>query len=107
MLQAKYNNNTYTFYVTLADAAYTSLSSLSFLFKFTNDMSGAVKYGYGQNGIINERYCKFEIYSTAGGTIAESVFGGVVNFNPNGYWKYEIMLTDGSFDPCGTRILMK
>lgn len=103
MLHAEYNNNTYTFYVTLKDAAYVDLANYpySYLFKFTNDMSGAVKYGYGQNGIIKDRYCEFNIYSTAGGTKTESVFGGIVNFNPNGYWKYEIFLTDGGFTPCG------
>tara|TARA_R110000737_G_scaffold142468_1_gene173146 strand:- start:1004 stop:2011 length:1008 start_codon:yes stop_codon:yes gene_type:complete len=102
MLQATYNNNTYTFLVTLQDVTSTKLSSsFSFLFKFTNDISGDVKWAYGQNATFSFRYCKFDIYSTAAGTVAESVFGGVVNFEPNGYWKYEIYLTDGDFSPCG------
>ena len=93
MLQAEYNNNTYTFYVTLQDVAYFKLNNdYNFLFKFTNDMSGAVKWGYGQNKVVYDRYSKLEINSTAAGTVAESVFGGVVNFEPNGYWKYEIYL---------------
>ena len=102
MLQATYNNNTYTFYTTLQDVSNNKLSnSYSFLFKFTNDMSGVVKWGYGQNITISDRYCKFDIYSTEAGTVAESVFGGVINFESNGYWKYEIYITDGSFTPCG------
>ena len=102
MLQATYNNNTYTFYVTLQDASYHKLSnSYNFLFKFTNDMSGAVKWGYGQNVTVNDRYCKLDIHSTESGTVAESVFGGVVNFSPNGYWKYEIYVTYGALTACG------
>tara|TARA_R110000803_G_scaffold113125_1_gene181505 strand:- start:4 stop:1056 length:1053 start_codon:yes stop_codon:yes gene_type:complete len=103
MLQATYNNNTYTFYVTLQDASSNKLSnSYNFLLKFTNDMSGAVKWGYGQNVTVNDRYCKLEIHSTESGTVAESVFGGVVNFDPNGYWKYEIYLVaSGTGSNCG------
>ena len=103
MLQATYNNNTYTFYVTLQDVAYLKLNnSYNFLFKFTNDMSGAVKWGYGQNITVSDRYCKLEINSTQAGTVAESVFGGVVNFEPNGYWKYEIYLVaSGTGENCG------
>ena len=103
MLQATYNNNTYTFYTTLQDVSYNKLnSSFNFLFKFTNDMSGDVKWGYGQNVTISDRYCKFDIYSTRAGTVDESVFGGVVNFDPNGYWKYEIYLvSQGTGDNCG------
>ena len=103
MLRAQYDNNSYTFYVTLKDAYYyTGTSSIGFLFKFTNDMSGAVKWGYGQNVDVNARYTKLTIYSTKGGTVAEDVIGGVVNFEPNGYWKYEIYLTDYYVGtPCG------
>jgi len=102
MLQAEYNNNTYTFYVTLQDVMYFTITdSYSYLFKFTNDLSGDVKWAYGQNAIIKDRYCQFDIYSTKAGSLDESVFGGVVNFEPNGYWKYEIYLTDGGFSPCG------
>jgi len=102
MLQAEYNNNTYTFYVTLQDVMYFTITdSYSYLFKFTNDLSGDVKWAYGQNAIIKDRYCQFDIYSTKSGTITEDVFGGVVDFQDNGYWKYEIYITDGASTPCG------
>ena len=103
MLQATYNNNTYTFYVTLQDVSVTKLTSsaFKFLFKFTNDISGDVKWGYGQNATIADRYCKFDIFSTSAGTVAESVFEGIVNLEPNGYWKYEVYVVSGDFSPCG------
>ena len=95
MLHVEYNNNTYTFYVTVKDI--TNIQSYQgFLFKFTNDMSGDVKYGYGQNKEVFDRYAKCEIFSTQAGTVLESVSGGIVNFEPNGYWKYELFLADWS-----------
>jgi len=100
MLHAEYNNNVYVFYVTTKDAMSYS-SSLGYLFKFTNDMSGAVKWGYGQNQVVYDRYTELSIYSTQGGTIAEDVSGGIIDFNPNGYWKYEIYAADwSSGSPC-------
>ena len=104
MLRAQYDNNSYTFYVTLKDASYYNSygSGYGFLFVFTNDMSGEVKWGYGQNAVHTERYSKLTIFSTRGGTLQESVGAGIVNFEPNGYWKYEIYLT-GYYPtaPCG------
>ena len=94
MLKATYLNNTYTFYVTLKDAQQQITSATipyvnqSYLFKFTNDMSGAVKYAYAQNTSVNDRYAKLEIYNST--ILEENVYTGKVNFNPNGYWKYEI-----------------
>ena len=102
MLRAQYDNNSYTFYVTLKDTYTYGGSGTGFLFVFTNDMSGVVKWGYGQNVVNEDRYTKLTIFSTQGGTVPESVLGGVVNFEPNGYWKYEIYLT-GYYPnaPCG------
>ena len=101
MLHAEYNNNVYVFYVTTKDAM-SYPSSLGYLFKFTNDMSGAVKWGYGQNAVVYDRYTKLSIYSTQGGTLAEDVSGGIIDFSPNGYWKYEIYVADwdDSGGPC-------
>ena len=102
MLQAQYDNNSYTFYVTLKDTYTYGGSGVGFLFVFTNDMSGAVKWGYGQNVVNTDRYTQLTIFSTKGGTLQESVLDGVVNFEPNGYWKYEIYLTDYYAGvPCG------
>ena len=102
MLQAQYDNNSYTFYVTLKDTYTYGGSGVGFLFVFTNDMSGEVKWGYGQNVVNTDRYTQLTIFSTRGGTVPESVLDGVVNFEPNGYWKYEIYLT-GYYPnaPCG------
>ena len=102
MLQAQYDNNSYTFYVTLKDTYTYGGSGVGFLFVFTNDMSGEVKWGYGQNVVNTDRYTQLTIFSTKGGTLQESVVDGIVNFEPNGYWKYEIYLT-GYYptSPCG------
>jgi len=100
MLHAQYNNNVYVFYVTTQDAQSYG-SNLGFLFKFTNDMSGAVKWGYGQDIDVNARYTKLSIYSTQGGVVDESVLGGYVDLEPNGYWKYEIYMADYSNTACG------
>ena len=108
MLKATYKDNTYTFYVTLKDAEQYKNSLLPFpvlpffntyLIKFTNDMSGAIKFAYAQNVIINDRYAKFEIFN--GEETALSIFDGIVNFDETGYWKYEIFwiwLIEGFID---------
>jgi hypothetical protein len=101
MLRAQYDNNSYTFYVTLKDTYTYGGGNMGFLFKFTNDMSGAVKWGYGQNVVNTDRYTKLTIFSTQGGIVAEDVIFGIVNFEPNGYWKYEIYLTGYYPTPCG------
>jgi len=95
MLKATYKDNTYTFYVTLKDAEQYKASLIpttfwqsEYLIKFTNDMSGTVKFAYAQNVTINDRYAKFEIFNS--GITSNSVFDGIVNFDETGYWKYEI-----------------
>ena len=106
MLQATYKDNTYTFYVTLKDAEqYKNDSSFpvpiksAYLVKFTNDMSADIKWAYAQNVTVNDRYTKFDIINST--TANESVNDGKVNFEPNGYWKYEIywMYEDLKVDP--------
>ena len=101
MLRAQYDNNSYTFYLTLKDAYSYGGSGVGFLFKFTNDMSGAVKWGYGQEVYNTDRYTRMKMFSTNGGTQPESVLYGVIDLEPNGYWKYEIYLTDYYPSPCG------
>jgi len=60
-------------------------SKIRYLFKFTNNMSKSVVYGYGQSQSVNDRYTLVAINH---GT--NNVYTGTVNFTPNGYWTYEI-----------------
>ena len=111
MLKATYLNNTYTFYVTLKDAEQEKKSDTipftnrTYLVKFTNDMSGAVKYAYAQNVVVNDRYAKIEIYNST--TPDENVYTGKVNFEPNGYWKYEIFFMYMSAKDVGVEVCDK
>tara|TARA_B100000424_G_C22879988_1_gene468407 strand:+ start:696 stop:1178 length:483 start_codon:yes stop_codon:yes gene_type:complete len=61
-------------------------SQLRFLAKFTNDLSGSVKYAYGQNQTINDRFTKLEFTHH----LTEEIASGRVNFKPYGFWKYEL-----------------
>ena len=96
MLQTTYKDNKYIFYVTLKDAEqYDAFGKFPvpivgdrYLFKFTNDMSGAVKWAYSNLVTINDRYAKLEVFNTV--LQDENIYEGRVNFEPNGYWKYEI-----------------
>jgi len=96
MLQATYKDNTYTFYVTLKDAEQyidgvrfdVPIVGDRYLFKFTNDMSGEVKWSYGKLITINNRYAELQVSNSS--LADESVYNSKVNFEPNGYWKYEI-----------------
>ena len=60
-------------------------SKIRYLFKFTNNMSKSVVYGYGQSQTVNDRYTLVAINH---GT--NDVYTGTVDFTPNGYWTYEI-----------------
>ena len=61
-------------------------SKVRYLFKFTNDMTGTVKYAYGAKGTTNERYVKNSfIHNTE-----EDIYQGAINFKPFGFWKYEV-----------------
>tara|TARA_R110000737_G_C14518083_1_gene474863 strand:+ start:96 stop:1106 length:1011 start_codon:yes stop_codon:yes gene_type:complete len=99
MLSLTYRDNTYTFYVSVSDSETTTSPTPLYLFKFTNDMSGDVKWGYGQNQIIYDRYAKFEMFNST--TANEDVLAGKINFDPQGYWKYEIYWISGTLGPCG------
>jgi len=81
--------STATFYVTTEDKRFdqnANNNKTRYLCKFTNDLSGAVKYAYGQNQTSNERYTKLEFNHNT----TENVFTGAINFKPYGYWKYEL-----------------
>ena len=94
MLHITYGQ-TGTFYVTTEEKRIdTSVvsSRIRLLFKFTNDMSGAIKYAYGQNQVHNDSTRTYQRSTkvTIGHDTSENVFGGMLNFKPFGYWKYEI-----------------
>lgn len=61
-------------------------SKVKYLFKFINDMTGAVKYAYGTKGTTNDRYVK----NTFTHNTNENLFNGLINFKPYGFWKYEV-----------------
>jgi hypothetical protein len=61
-------------------------SKVRYLFKFTNDMTGTVKYAYGVKGTTNDRYVK----NTFTHNTSEDVYQGAINFKPYGFWKYEV-----------------
>jgi hypothetical protein len=88
MIQLTYKS-AYSFNVTTEDVRIdTSVpsSQIRHLFKFTNDMSGRVKYAYARTEIINDRYTSIVLtHSTS-----QSVVSGRINFVPNGFWKYEV-----------------
>tara|TARA_Y100000004_G_scaffold193180_1_gene255202 strand:- start:6 stop:497 length:492 start_codon:yes stop_codon:yes gene_type:complete len=91
MLQATYKSSPYVFYVSTEDNRIdttVTTAQIRYLFKLTNDMSKAVKYGYGQNQTVYDRYTKMELKHKAVG--AENVYNGEVDLVPNGYWQYEI-----------------
>ena len=61
-------------------------SKVRYLFKFTNDMTGTVKYCYGKKYTTNDRYVK----NTFSHNTTEDVFNSRINFKPFGFWKYEV-----------------
>ena len=61
-------------------------SKVKYLFKFINDMTGAVKYAYGTKGTTNDRYVK----NTFTHNTSEDSYNGRINFKPYGFWKYEV-----------------
>jgi hypothetical protein len=81
--------STATFNVTTEDKRINNNANANktrFLCKFTNDLSGTVKYAYGQSQTIRERYTDFTLTHNT----TENVFTGAINFKPYGFWKYEI-----------------
>ena len=91
MLQVTYKTSPYVFYLSTEDNRIDTTATtaqIRFLFKLTNDMSGAVKYGYGLSQTIYDRYTKMQLQHKASG--AQNVYTGSVDLVPNGYWQYEV-----------------
>ena len=86
MLQATYKDIKYTFNITTKDVSVLNPPFSAFLFRFTNDMSGAVKWAYGQNTVIRDRFTTVDFFHDT----VEDIFDGKVNFDPQGYWKYDV-----------------
>jgi len=61
-------------------------SKVRYLFKFTNDMTGTVKYCYGRTTTTNDRYVKNNFLHRT----SEDLFTSNINFKPYGFWKYEV-----------------
>ena len=61
-------------------------SKVRYLFKFTNDMTGTVKYCYGKKYTTNDRYVK----NTFLHNTTENLLTSSINFKPYGFWKYEV-----------------
>ena len=61
-------------------------SKVRYLFKFTNDMTGTVKYCYGRKYTTNDRYVK----NTFTHNTTEDLLTFKINFKPCGFWNYEV-----------------
>ena len=61
-------------------------SKIKYLFKFTNDMTAAVKYCYGKKLTTNDRYIKNEFLHNT----TEDLFTSKINFKPYGFGAYEV-----------------
>jgi len=92
MLHITYGSNA-DFYVTTEDQRIdTSVanSRILLLFKFTNDMTGTVKYCYGKSTTFSDsvynRYTKVTVDHSTG----DNAYGSRINFKPYGFWHYEI-----------------
>ena len=61
-------------------------SKVTYLFKFTNDLTKTVKYSYGRISSTNDRYVKNDFLHNT----TEDLFAFKINFKPFGFWKYEV-----------------
>ena len=61
-------------------------SKVRYLFKFTNDMTGTVKYCYGRKISTNDRYVQNDFTHNT----TEDLYNSDINFKPFGFWKYEV-----------------
>lgn len=85
MIEINKNENN-TIVVTLLEK--TTLSSPTYLFKFTNDVTKqSVKFIATQLSSYTYRYDKFLITETSGTT---NLTSGVINLSPTGFWSYTI-----------------
>ena len=88
MIQAIQETNFVAYVETEAKRIDTSVSSakIRHLAKFSNDLDEAVFYAYAYAETINDRYTKLEFKYNP----VASVYGGLLNLNPAGYFKYEL-----------------
>jgi hypothetical protein len=88
MIQAITKTNLTTYLQTEDNRINNSVatSNIRHLVKFTNVMDKSVQYAYGATETINNRYTKF----TFTYNIITDIYTGAVNFEPAGYWTYEV-----------------
>ena len=88
MIQAITKTNLTTYLQTEDNRINNSVatSNIRHLLKFTNVMSKSVQYAYGATETINNRFTKF----TFDYNITTDIYTGKVNFEPAGYWTYEV-----------------
>ena len=72
-----------------------AITQIWYLFKFTNDMTGDVVYVYPDKGVVgqvqSDRYFEaFFLSLNTANDFATLGIDGMINFIPNGYWKYEV-----------------
>ena len=65
-----------------------SASNIRYLYKFTNDMSGAVEYFYGATESIYDRYTKTDFIWNC--HVSSNPYTGRLCLSPAGHWKYEV-----------------
>lgn len=87
MITGVYGQNLVVYLTLEEKRIHTSVSKdkIWHLFKFTNDMTGTVKYCYGAKNTHNDRYVKYTINHNT----TDNVFS-TINFKPFGFWKYEV-----------------
>tara|TARA_R100001224_G_scaffold3632_1_gene2180 strand:+ start:3222 stop:4433 length:1212 start_codon:yes stop_codon:yes gene_type:complete len=88
MIQAITKTNLTTYLQTEDNRINTSVatSNIRHLLKFTNVMSKSVQYAYGATETINNRFTKF----TFDFNISTDIYTGKIDFEPAGYWTYEV-----------------
>ena len=87
MLQAIYKTSPYVFDVSTEDVRYdtsATTAQIRYLFKFINDMSDAIHYGYGQSQSVYNRYTQVSFTHNT----TENIYTGAMDFLPNGTWTY-------------------
>ena len=92
MLHITYGSNA-DFYVTTEDQRIdTSVanSRIRLLFKFTNDMTGDIKYCYGKSTTFPDSVYNRYVKATVDHSTTGNRYGSRINFKPYGFWHYEI-----------------
>jgi len=88
MIHGTYGSTVTSYLSLLESKINTSVvdAKLRWLFKFTNDMTKTIKYGYGKVYTPNDRYVRNDFVHH----LTEDLFTSKVNFKPYGYWSYEV-----------------